>query len=255
MKRGIIYNKMLRLRKTQQWDKEPVFCFTSDTDWASEAVLSEFLTTINDYNIKPTLFVTNKSNIINKCFKEGVIERGIHPNFLKGSSHGDSFDEVIQACKNYAPEAVSCRSHRTFGVTDIYHKLINDYGIKYLSNTVTIMQPYIKPTLYESGLINFSIFWEDGTHLYNQLSLDLKDYYKWFDLPGLKVVSFHPMNFVFNSPSLKYMRSLKDSMTREEYNNINYMDIVWVKNEELGIGNFTIDIINYVKKKNYTILT
>ncbi len=237
------------------FDEEPVFCFTSDTDWASEDVLSEYFRIINALDIKPTLFVTNHSEVIDSNFKSKKIERGIHPNYLNDSSHGRTFKEVSETCVKFAPEAYGFRSHRAFDVTDVTHLLKNEYGFKYVSHQITILQPYIRPILHESGLINYPVFFEDGTHLYNKLDINFKRYLDMFEKPGIKVISFHPMNFVFNSSSISFMRNIKDTLTREEYNNISATTISKLKNKNTGIKDTVIDIIEFVKKKNYRILS
>jgi len=161
--------------KTHIWDYMPVYCFTSDVDWASEDVLSSFLVSIHDFNITPTLFVTNWSNIIDRYYENKFIRRGIHPNFLPNSSHGDNYDDVIKECLNFAPESIGVRSHREFGVTDTYHPLKEKYHFKYMSNTFTVFQRNIIPVLHESGMIELPIFFEDGTHLYNKLDLNINN--------------------------------------------------------------------------------
>jgi hypothetical protein len=139
-----------KINKKQIWDETPVFCFTSDVDWASEDVMSEYFNIVNTLDIKPTLFVTHESKIIDSNFKLGKIERGIHPNFLENSSHGKSFREVIETCIKFAPESYVFRSHRFFDVTDITHMFKNEYKYKYFSNGGTILQTHIKPILHES---------------------------------------------------------------------------------------------------------
>ena len=63
------------------------------------------------------------------------------------------------------------------------------------------------------------------------------------------------MNFVFNSPTLPYMRQIKDSLSREEFNNISKESIEKLRNREAGIGQMVLDIVNFVKEKKYPILT
>ena len=247
--------KIKKINKKQIWDNEPVFCFTSDVDWASEDVLKQYFDTILPFDINPTLFVTHKSNIIDKQFKAGNIERGIHPNFLPGSSHGSSYKEIISNCVGYAAEAYGYRSHRAFECTDTSHMLKNEYGFKYVSHQITIMQTLIRPILLESGLIGFPVFFEDGTHLYNKLDLSIKKYLHLFRTPGLKIISFHPMNFVFNSPSLKFMRTTKDRLTRNEYQNITRKQITLHQNLLKGIQDTVLEIVDFVKGNNYQILS
>lgn len=244
-----------KIHKEYIWDSEPVFSFTSDIDWASEAVMQQYFEIVNPLDIRPTLFVTHHSESIQKFFEKGVIERGLHPNFMNGSSHGGSFEEVAETCKRYAPEAFGFRSHRAFDLTDITHLMHNMHGFKYVSHQITVFQPSIKPILHESGLINFPVYFEDGTHLYNKLNLDFNTYKNLFILPGIKIISFHPMNFVFNSPELAFMRSIKDSLTRDEYNNITHEMILRKQNKQKGIRNTVLDIVEFVKRKNYKIMS
>ena len=118
-----------RAARPHIWDERPVFCFTSDIDWASEEVIDLCLRQLPVEILKPTVFVTHKSEMIEREFLAGRIQRGIHPNFLPGSSHGESFREVVETCKTFAPEATCSRSHRAFDVTDTAHLLRNEYGI------------------------------------------------------------------------------------------------------------------------------
>lgn len=237
------------------WDEQPVFSFTSDIDWASEAVMQEYFEIVNLLKIKPTLFVTHHSEFIENNFKAGLIDRGLHPNFMNGSSHGNSFTEVAETCIKFAPEAFGFRSHRAFDLTDITHLMRNQYGFKYVSHQITVFQPAIKPILHESGLINFPVFFEDGTHLYNNLDLSFEKYKELFLTPGIKIISFHPMNFIFNSPTMAFMRSIKDFMSREEYNNITQETITKYKNNNFGIRDTVLEIVEFVKRKNFTILS
>lgn len=245
-----------KIQAKQIWNEMPVFCFTSDIDWASEDVMKEFFNIVNAFEIKPTLFVTHHSEVIKSNFESGKIERCIHPNFLSDSSQGNSFKEIIETCIKFAPESYGFRSHRLFDVDDTSHLLKKVYNYKYVSNLGTLMQTYIRPILHESGLIHFPIFFQDGTHLYNNLDLDFKKYINLFTTPGIKTISFHPMNFIFNSPTMPFMRQIKDSLSREEYNNISTATIEKLRNKKnAGIGQTTIDIIEFVKANNYPIFS
>lgn len=235
--------------------KEPVFCFTSDIDWASEEVMLQYFMKVNPYELHPTLFLTHHSSIAEEMFLRKKIDRGIHPNFLKYSSHGDTFGYVIDTCLKFAPEAKCFRSHRAFDVTDTNHLLKEKYKFQYSSNYFNVFGKCF-PMYHESGLINFPIFFEDGTHLYNKFDLNFSTYEKFFCQSGLKIISFHPMNFIFNSPSLSFMRNIKDSMSREEFNTIGVDEIANMKNKfQKGIGDFVIEIIEWVKSNDFQVMT
>jgi len=248
-------NNLTKVNSKNIWDQEPVFCFSSDIDWASEDVLNAFFKIIPFEEIKLTAFITHESKLITDLAYQKRIYRGIHPNFLANSSHGNSYKEIAETCVKLAPEAIGFRSHRLFDVTDITHLLANDYGYKYVSNLGTTMANYIRPMLHESRLIHYPIFFEDGSHLYNELELSINPYIDYFIHPGIKVISFHPMNMVFNTPYIKYMREIKDSLSREEFNNIDKSIILNKRNAKHGIRNTIDEIINMVIRNNYKILS
>jgi hypothetical protein len=243
---------MSALSKQKIWDTEPVFCFTADIDWASEDVLKIFYELLGSAGIWPHTFVTHKSDIVDFLVSEKKIETGIHPNFLPGSSHGNSFTEVIESCLKIVPESWIYRSHRAFSVTDTSHLLKEKYSHKVSSNVVTILQQNIQPVLHESGLIEFPIFFEDGTHLYNKLDLNINSYIEKFTSPGIKIINMHPMNFVINPSTSGYMRSIKDTLSRDAYNNLSKDDISKYRNKERGIADLCKEVINY--SKNFKIV-
>ena len=241
-----------KISQKQIWDTEPVFCFTSDIDWASEIVMDKYFQIINPFKLKPTLFLTHESTITD-CYSHHI-DKGLHPNFLNESSHGNNFKDVINHIRKIDKNTKAVRSHRAFEVTDTSH-LLYENDFRYSSNCITVLQPEIKPVLHESKLINFPVFFEDGTHLYNELNLDFTKYIDSFKTPGIKIISFHPMHLVLNSPSLQYMRDIKNFFTREQYNNISIENITNIENRGIGIRNTILDIIDFVYNNNYKIMS
>ena len=237
------------------WDEQPVFCFTSDIDWASEAVIEREFQLLPLDLLKLTVFVTHKSQAIEREFLAGKLQRGIHPNFLPGSSHGDTFREVIETCVSFAPEATCTRSHRAFAVTDTEHLLRNEFHFKCSSNVITTLMPRITPFWMESKLLQVPVFFEEGSFLYNRLGLSIQPYLKYFTSPGLKVISFHPVNMAFNTPEIAWMRQIKDSLTREEFNHIDADMIQRNRNREKGAFDLVMEIIDLTQKLNAPILT
>lgn len=246
---------MRKIAEPHLWDDQPVFCFTSDVDWASETVLANYFELLPFERLKLTMFVTHDSEIIGRKYKEGLITRGIHPNFLPGSSQGNSFREVIETCLSFAPEADITRSHRAFDVTDTAHMLHNDYHFKCCSNTITTLAQRISPYWLESKMLQIPVFFEEGSFLYNSLGLSIQPYLNNFTSPGLKVISFHPINMVFNTPYIAWMRQIKDSLSREEFNHISGEMIEERRNKEKGAFDLVMEILNLVEKINAPVLS
>ncbi len=55
---------------TYSWDKEPVFCFTSDIDWASESIIKYSHNVLSGDDLKLTYFVTHSSPFLTDLNKQ-----------------------------------------------------------------------------------------------------------------------------------------------------------------------------------------
>ena len=117
------------------------------------------------------------------------------------------------------------------------------------------MAPRIAPVWIESKLLQIPVFVEDGSFLYNNLGLSIRPYLNYFSSPGLKVISFHPMNMAFNTPYIAWMRQIKDSMSREDFNNISCEMIETKRNREKGAYDLIMEIINLAQKIQAPILS
>ena len=231
------------------WDEEPVFCFTGDVDWASEDALREAHALLSDYDLQVTYFLTHPSQYLSELLAAGRIDAGLHPNFLPGSSHGNSVPEVIDYCIKLHPEAKCFRSHRYFDVTDVTHRFV-ELGFRYDSNACTLLQQGIRPFLHESGLVRFPAFFEDGTYLFHKRDLDFAAVAESLFLqPGLKVVSLHPMHLVMNSPNLPYARRVKDTVSRAAWNALAEDDLRRLRYGGPGIRDFVEQLLGFVRRR------
>jgi len=234
------------------WYYEPIFCITSDIDWASDYALEIFLDIVEDYNIPLTMFLTHSSSLIVDIINNRNIDVGIHPNFLMSSSQGSSYKEVIEYCKAILPNAKSFRCHRYFDVNDITEILYNE-GFLYDSNLCTFLES-IDPFVHRSGIIRFPVYFEDGAYLYNNGNLDFNKVYKeYFSKPGLMVINIHPMHMVLNSPNFLYSRRIKDRISREEWNNLSKIELEEMQYKGRGIKDFLIDFFNYLRLKKFKV--
>lgn len=70
--------------------------------------------------------------------------------------------------------------------------------------------------------------------------------------PGLKVINIHPMHFMLNTPYFSYTREIKDSLSREEWNNLNEERIEKLAFKGEGITTYIkkmVELINREKIK------
>jgi hypothetical protein len=236
------------------YETEPIFCITSDVDWASEDAIQIQQDVLDKYNVCATYFVTHDSPLLNKWDQEGKIQLGIHPNFLSGSSHGDSIDQVIDTVMKFAPNARCFRSHRYFDVAPMTHALVNR-GILYDSNLCTNLQQNITPIAHESGLIRFPCFYEDGTHFGWRRIWNFSQFTETFSHPGLKIISTHPMITALNVTTPEYWAELKVKFPPEKWIKLSARELYLNACKEPGPKNFLEDILDYVRQKGFKIMT
>lgn len=227
-------NKLERAREVLA--QKNMVCLTMDIDWASEYAIEQALALFEKRNLPVTVFVTHKSKVIDQALEQKKIKCGIHPNFMPDSSQGGTYKEVVDFCFDLLPQARLFRAHRYYDGNDPM-EVLTDHGIVCESNICTLMD-VVPPFLHRSQTVSFPIFWEDGAYLYNYDTFDYEAFRQRFMGPGLKVINMHPMHLMLNTPYFKYTREIKDSLTREEWNNLNEEVINKMRFQGEGITTF-----------------
>jgi hypothetical protein len=182
--------------------QQPVFVLTADQDWAPEWATGRLLAFARDLRIPLHVFVTNPSKEIDGAIAAGVASRGIHPNFLPGSTHGASPEEVIDHFGAFAPEATTVRAHSLREDTPVL-RLLAASGFTADSNLCLHLQPGIEPLLGAAGMLRLPIFLEDDVLLHwGAGDLPAAALEEVLLTPGLKILNVHPALFALNAPSL-----------------------------------------------------
>lgn len=236
------------------WSEKPIFCFTSDVDWASEEVLQSSYEDLAGDDLRITYFNTHPSKFISRLTNNGLIRQLIHPNFLPNSSHGNTYQEVMDYCQRLVPDADGFRTHRYFEVNDI----LDDYakrGYKFFSNHCLRCEENITPAYHRSGLVSIPIFFEDGGYLLQDPNLGMDILERRLNSPGLKVINIHPAHMVFNTPDFNYTRQIKNSFTREQWNNLDSKQVRRLSFSGFGIKNVVQKLIENIYKNSYEIKT
>jgi hypothetical protein len=236
------------------WEEQPTLCFTADTDWASEPAICDLQSLFEAHEILPTYFQTHPSAHLSERLAAGRLHAGIHPNFMPGSSHGNSIGEVIDYCLALVPTASCFRSHRYFDVTDVTHGLYAR-GLRYDSNVCTLLQTGIQPFRHESGLVRFPTYFEDGTYLFYERSFDLDVLKRLFEKPGLNIISFHPMNLALNCPNLTHYRAVADGVSRQDWNQMSTEQLQRHRYSGRGIRDFVTDMLEHVRRQRLEVRT
>jgi len=236
------------------YKQQPVFCITSDVDWASEDAIRIQQAILDRYEVHATYFLTHQSAVLSDLLEKERIDVGIHPNFLPGSSHGRSFDEIIDCVIGLAPNARCFRSHRYFDVTDVTHRLV-ERGLLYDSNVCTNLQSGIGPMKHESGLIRFPTFYEDGTQMCTRQGWDFASFSEVFRSPGLKVIGIHPMVTAMNVTTPEYWADLKRRFPPDRWIRMTAADVARERCPGIGPATFLERLLAMIKDDDLTLIT
>jgi hypothetical protein len=131
---------------------------------------------------------------------------GLHPNFLPGSTHGASVEEVIATTRALWPDAVSFRSHCFYDDTRMLRKMA-EHGFRYDSNLFAFLQPMLAPLRTVAGTLRLPVFWEDDVHSGVGLPWETGTLREAFQGPGLKIVNVHPIRVALNVPDETFAES------------------------------------------------
>jgi len=184
---------------------------TIDMEWAPGYAVRWMVERLWENSVKATFFATDLAEIdYIRQFPE-LFELGIHPNFLPGSDHGETTEEVLEFCMKLVPEAVSMRTHCLVQSTPILRKALD---LTPIENDCSLLLPFTPNVsghkLYLGAarpLNRFPFVWEDDvTQMTPGVDWSLgcmpaQDKYL--------MVNFHPLTVYLNDARGESYRNLK----------------------------------------------
>lgn len=181
-----------------------------DQDWAPEWATRALTDALKSRGLKGTLFVTHACPSLSAIRQSGHIELGWHPNFLPGSSHGESVDEVLDTMARWVPEAQGARAHTLMRGTPLL-LAYRARGLRYDAADIFDGRDNLSPFESWTGMTRLPIWFEDDVHLERGLECSLEA----LDLvsPGLKICTFHPVLVALNASDLSSYQALKADLS------------------------------------------
>ncbi|MBI3511401.1 MAG: hypothetical protein HY064_12110 [Bacteroidetes bacterium] len=225
------------------------FILTFDVDWAPDFMLRFIRKKLSSAGIRSTWFITHESPAIREMLLDPMIEIGLHPNFLPGSSHGNSTEEVMDHLLKIAPAARSVRSHAVVQSGQLLNYYAKKTKIKIDSTIFLPEMPHIRPVnhlLPDGNLVRVPFFWADDYELCkSEKEWKLKSY---SEMPGLKVMMFHPVNIFLNTPSLNFYAAFKKNNPDMKILSEESASAAANKSQK-GVENFFVNLIEYLSGK------
>lgn len=216
-----------------------MIAFTSDIDWAPEAVIADTISIFETYGVKCTLFATHNSKELRNCNKK-LFEIAIHPNFNPVLTENNiSVDDVLDEILEIYPDAEGVRSHSMMQSTN----LLSKFATKNLIYDSNHFLPYctgLKPFKLWTGMVRIPFNWEDDVHwaygyTFNDCHINLEQ-------EGLNVFNFHPIHIYLNTEN-KYRYTEASKYYKEHVKLLQYRNI-----EIKGTRDLLISLLEFVKQ-------
>jgi hypothetical protein len=228
---------------------KPVFVFTTDIDWASEHCIQTLLTAMQERGVVPTAFATHASPVLAAANAAGNVNVGLHPNFLPGSTHGETHEEVLDHVFTLFPEARYFRAHAMVDDSHI-SMAMKARDILYDSNLCLYLQAGLVPLHHWTGIPRFPMFWADDIHWRRGGGFHLQPYEDLFFSPGLKIIGVHPFMFTLNLSDHETYTRLKpkiSTLTNDEAEKL--------CSPGPGAQTFLLELIDAVHEKGFAFQT
>jgi hypothetical protein len=177
---------------------------TFDTDWAPAFMLEAVLALLGD---TPATFFVTDAVARDVCSAAPAGEIGLHPNFLPGSSHGETRREVLEHVLRLAPEARVVRGHNLFQDTTVLD-LYAAYGLAADLSLLEYQNPAPRPFRYWNGLVRLPYNW--GDDLATVLG-EPRDDRGWLWASPVLVPTFHPVHVYLNTDTLDRYTALRNA--------------------------------------------
>lgn len=228
---------------------------TLDIDWAPDFVIDFVAEQLIKHQVCATWFVTHASPAIERLRQyPNLFELGIHPNFLAGSTHGTTPNEILSHCMNLVPEATSVRTHGLVQSTPLLSRIMARTPV---TTDVSLFLPHtpgLQPTEYiwqRRTLLRIPYFWEDDFEM--ERSKPIWDLAPLLALgEGLKIFDFHPIHVYLNSLDMGPYTVLKQQVRKlSEATRVDVDPFVHV-----GIGTQTLfmELVQHLSVSGWSLL-
>lgn len=225
------------------------YALTFDIDWAPDFCIDYIADILIAHKLKCTFFITHASPALERLKKyPELFELGIHPNFLKGSSHGETHEEVMKHMMQLLPNCKVVRTHALYQSATLFHLMRSQFGIEIDLSIFLNKHPNIKSNriYYDHGdlsILHLPYFWEDDHEMYDpKQSWDIMD--KTYQVPGLKIFNFHPVYVYINASEMHAYNKLKQKGYLAELPQSLFDEVR--QNDKKGAGSFFIQICEFL---------
>lgn len=228
---------------------------TFDIDWAPDCAVEACIEILKNHSIPATFFITHQSNILDELVSDDLFEVGIHPNFLPGTTHGKTYEEILDTVMNLVPHTFLLRTHGLFQSTNLFFLLLEKYPqIKYDFSLFLPENKFLKPFKFynekNDSITKVPYQWEDDLYFSRSFELCSRNKEIVFDRATYQIFDFHPIHIYLNSQNSELYNKLKQALNKPLHQ-ATFEDLKNYRNPEEGAADWLYHIIETVSKDRF----
>jgi hypothetical protein len=233
---------------------ETTVALTFDVDWAPDWCIELCAELCAHAKVPATFFITHASPALGALRQQPLVELGLHPNFLPGSSHGETPGAVLDHCLALVPEASAMRMHGLFQSSALMALVADRYPA--IETDVSLLLPFhrnLEPTdLYMGAsrrrLTRLPYCWEDDVAA-------TWPGWRWetdpIISPGLAIFAFHPIHVALNMTTLARYDALKRALAVKPLAEASRTDVAPFADQGPGARDFLVRLLALTDRRRF----
>ena len=224
---------------------------TFDVDWAPDWCIEACADLCAHAGVPATFFITHASPVLETLRRRSRVELGLHPNFMPGSSHGETPRAVLDHCQSLVPEASAMRTHALLQSSALIALVADHYPR--IETDVSLLLPFhrnLEPTDIYMGasrrrLTRLPFCWEDDIAA-------TWPGWRWDSdpapPPGLAIFAFHPIHVALNTSTFDRYEALKRGLGGRALSQASPAEVTSFMNTGTGTRNFLLRLLDLVDR-------
>jgi hypothetical protein len=235
------------------WESLRTIIVTIDIDFAPDFMIADTIELLERWSCAASIFVTHGGHYIQEIERNNLFEVGLHPNLMAGSTQpGESNGKKIEELKNIVKGPISNKFH-VLGYSYRDLTLLGQLGIEFDCSMCYYETPFMLPTYHQDiDLVLAPYWWEDGLTLSMGRPLTLNK--TALQEPGLKILTFHPLDLYMNTSTFKHRNKIKG--LRGSITDLKKKDVALLRNQTFrGTRDCFIDLMRYASSHDVDFVT
>ena len=231
---------------------------TIDIDWAADKFIEMVAEYLVSANVKATFFATHRFDLLDQLRDNPLFEFGIHPNFLPGSSQGETHSQVLNFCMDLVPQCCTIRTHCLYQSGKLWDEIADHCPQLTCDSSIFLPAVPVAPVVHRAGsdhraLVRVPFNFADD-------AFSRRPGWTWRAPPPaqrhfVNVMCFHPTMLALNGDRLDCYDALKKSLGSRPLNEATEEDIRAHRHEGNGAWTYLREYVETAAPDSWATLS